>query len=133
AELDARRVRIEDRLDLLEDRVPLLELELAAECLHELIFFGIAPPPGPLAEQMRGDARIGREHDRRAERVPELGLVSPPDHRRPVRHLKIDLEADLLELTLRDERRLVVVLVLGRHEPPDRRSLITGFFQEAAR
>jgi hypothetical protein len=111
----------------------LLEVELARHGLQRLVLLRIAPPARPVAERGEPGARLDVEDEGRAEDVPELGLAAALDHGRPVGDLEVGLEPHLLELALHDEGGLVVVLVLGGDDPPDRLPLIPGLADETPR
>src|SRR3989449_11689509 len=76
AEPDARRLRVEDGLDLFPDRDTLLQIELAPHGLQERFLVRMAPPARPVAQHLRRHRRLWQEDERRAERVPHLRLRS---------------------------------------------------------
>src|SRR4030095_16832256 len=61
ADLDARRLGVEHRLDLLPHGVALLVVEFAAHGLQERVLLDVAPPSRPLAEHLRGRCRHHHE------------------------------------------------------------------------
>ena len=69
-----------------------------------------------------------REGDRR--HVEESRITPPSRLGGPIDHLKVDLEADLLELLFGEEGGLVMVLVFLVREQPNRLARITGFSEE---
>src|SRR5262249_3462228 len=112
AHLDAPDVLVEHRLDALDERAPLVRVALAQQLAEQALLLLVAPPAGPIALQIRREAGIGRKGDAGGEDVPQVGIGAPLHERGPVQHLQIDLEADLLHLLARDERRVVHVHVL---------------------
>src|SRR5262245_1168150 len=120
AELDAADILVEDLLDALDERLALLGIALALEVGEHLLLLLRAPPPGPVALERGRQRGIGVERVTGREHVEQLGLVAPLDERRPVQHLQIDLEPDLLHLLLRHQRGLVHPVVFASGDPPDR-------------
>src|SRR5262249_61727341 len=118
AELHPADVFVEDLLHLLPHRAPLSRICLAGERLHPLLLVLVTPPARPAAAGGGAEGRLGIERDARREHVPRFGLVAALHERRPVHHLKVDLEAGRLQLLLRHEPILVHPLLFLAPDPP---------------
>ncbi len=130
AELDAADVLVEELLHALHVLPALLRIAFLGEGFHGAVFFVEAPPPRPLALERRRERRLGREREAGREDVEQLGLVPALHERGPVDDLQIDLEPDLLELLLGDERVLVHPLVFLRRHPAHRLAGVSRVLQE---
>src|SRR5262249_37889705 len=53
ADLDPGRVRVKRGLNLLPERLPLFEIGLATHGLQQRVLLGVAPPAGPIAQDLR--------------------------------------------------------------------------------
>src|SRR5713226_5165588 len=111
---------------------PLPQVRLPGQLAEEPLLLLETPPAGIVAldhsVQRRVETVLPRDAGR--EHVEELGLGAALHERRPVEDLKVDLEADLLELLLGDESGLVHERVLLRGHPADRLARVARFLEE---
>src|SRR5580765_1278409 len=127
---DDRNLVVEELGLLLPERIALLGVGLAGELGIDGGDLLVGRPPGPGRGEVDVMGRIEGIPDPRGEDVVLLRVHPALAQRGPVHHLEIDLEADVLELLLRDEGEVVHPLVLlGGHEA-DGLALVAGLLEE---
>src|SRR5262245_15904284 len=127
---DHRHLLVEQPRLLLPERRALLRIGLARQLGLDLGDVLVGRPARPARREKDDVGRVVEGADAGGERVVLLRIVAALHQGGPVHNLKVDVEAEVLELLLRQQGEVVHPLVLLRRHEADRLLLVAGLLQE---
>src|SRR5262245_15262230 len=132
-QLHLAHVLVMNRLDAFQQGLALLRVAFLPHLGDQALLLLVAPPALERAAEGDVERRVWIEGIAGHVRLPQLRLLDALVERRPVDDLKIDDEAEGLELLLGHQRRLVHELVLARADPAHRLAGVAGLLHQALR
>src|SRR5262245_35607807 len=124
-------VLVMNRLDAFQEGLALLRVALLSHLGDQALLLLVAPPTLERAAEGDVERRVGIEGIAGHVGLPQLRLLDALVERRPVDDLKIDDEAEGLELLLGHQRRLVHELVFARADPAHGLAGVAGLLHQA--
>src|SRR5262249_27497924 len=129
-QLHLAHVLVMNRLDAFQEGLALLRIAFLPQVREQSLLLLVAPPALERAAKRHVQRRVGVQGIAGDVRLPQLGLLHALVERRPVDDLKVDDEADGLELLLAHQRRLVHEFVFARTDPAHRLAGVAGLLHQ---